>query len=346
LRVTRPGLSRLMLVAARAVAMAEMGAPIRKALLFGFKLAITCGCFWYLLRQINVGDLFREAANLNRLWFAPAIIVIMAQILLVALRWAWITDALEPQLPRTPRGAMVAITMIANFFAQILPNVMSDAIRIWMLSQIRTGWRRGLAGVVIDRGVGVGVLLAIGFVSLLNASAFTTLAGYRQTVLLIFGTLLVGGVGGLICARFYAPILGRHRITRWIAEFALASRQVLIESPEAVSIVVIGFVIHFLAIACIWSLGQAFSTSLGLIEAAVLFTVMVAIAIIPISISGWGLRELAVTAFLNAHGMPAQRALLFSICYGLTLVAAALPGAVVLIVYSPRKLRCPPVPMT
>lgn len=333
-------------MADRAVAMAEMGGTIRKALIFGFKLAITCGCFWYLLRQINVGDLVREAASLNCRWFAPAVIIIMAQIPLVALRWTWITDALEPRLPRAPLGAMVAITMIANFFAQILPNVMSDAIRIWLLSQLRSGWRRGLAGVVIDRGVGVGVLLAIGFVTLLNASAFTTLAGYRQTVLLIFGVLLVGGVGGLICARFYAPILGRHRLTNWMGGFVLASRQVLIDSSAAVSIVVIAFVIHFLNIACIWSVGQAFSMSLSLIEAAVLFTLMVAIAIIPISVSGWGLRELAVTAFLSAHGMPAQRALLFSICYGLTLVAAALPGAIVLMVYSPRKLQRPPVPTT
>jgi glycosyltransferase 2 family protein len=84
--------------------------------------------------------------------------------------------------------------------------------------------------------------------------------------------------------------------------------------------------------------------SLNLIEAAALLTLMVATAIIPISVSGWGLRELALTAFLNAHGMPPQRAPLFSICYGLTLVAAALPGAVVIMVYSPHKLQCPPVP--
>jgi glycosyltransferase 2 family protein len=331
-----------MLMIDRAIAIADMRGARRKVLVFAFKLMITAGCFWYLLRQINAGDLFREAANLHPRWFVPAVIAIMIQIPLLALRWSWITAALEPRLPPPPRGAMVAITMIANFFAQILPNVMSDGIRVWLLSQIRTGWRKGLAGVVIDRGVGVGVLLVIGFVTLLNASVFTTLAGYRQTVLLIFGALLVGAASGLICARFYAPLLGRYSFTKWIGDFVLASRQVLIESPAAVWIITIAFGIHLLTIACIWSLGQAFSISFSLIEAAALFTLMVAIAIIPISVNGWGLRELAVTAFLTAHGMPAQRALLFSICYGLTFVAAALPGAVVMMVYSPRKLQCPP----
>src|SRR3974390_922119 len=130
----------------------------------------------------------------------------MVQIPLLALRWAWITNALEPKLPPVPLGPMVAIAMIANFFAQILPNVMSDGVRIGMLSQVRTGWRKGLAGVAIDRGVGVGVLMAIGFMTLLNASVFTALAGHRQTVLLIFGALLFGAASGLICAPFYAPL--------------------------------------------------------------------------------------------------------------------------------------------
>lgn len=323
------------------VATAGMTGTIRKAVYFGAKLAITCGCFWYLLRQIDAGNLLREAASLDWQWFVPAVIVMMLQIPLLAMRWAKITDALEPELPRVPLGPMIAITMIANFFAQILPNVMSDGIRIWMLSQIRSSWRKGLVGVVIDRGVGIGALLAIGFVTLLDASTLDGLAGYRITALLIFGALLVSAAGALMSAPLYAPILGRYRLTKWIGDFVLASRQVLIESPAAVPIVGIACAIHLLNIAGIWNIGQAFSMSLGLVGAAELFTLMVAIAIIPISVNGWGLRELAVTAFLSAHGMPAQRALLFSICYGLTLLAAALPGAIVMLVYSPRRLQNP-----
>lgn len=70
-----------------------------------------------------------------------------------------------------------------------------------------------------------------------------------------------------------------------------------------------------------------------------LFTLILGIALIPVTVNGWGLRELAVTAFLNAHGVPSQRALLLSICFGMTLVAAALPGAFVLPFYSFRKVR-------
>jgi len=308
---------------------------IRKGLVFAAKLAITCGCFWYLFRQIKFDDFMGEAANLQARWLVLATVFMVVQPPLTGWRWAKITAALEPARPRPPLRAMLAITLIANFFNQLLPNVVSDALRIWMLTQIRAGWRMGLAGIVIDRAVGIGVLVVIGFVTLLNASAFTTLGGYRLTALAIFGALLLVGTAALFGARLYAPLLARWRATRWIGELGLASRQVLIESPGAVAIVGIAFVVHALSIAGIWSVGQAFSMSLGLVEAATLFTLMVAIGVIPVSVSGWGLREVAVTAFLNAHGVPAQRALLFSICFGLTLVVAALPGAVVLMVYSP-----------
>jgi uncharacterized membrane protein YbhN (UPF0104 family) len=312
---------------------------LRKVLVFGVKLAITCACFWYLFRQVNVGDLLREAKNLQIRWFLLAVAVIVLQIPLVGLRWTRITAALEPTRSPPPLGAMIAITLITNFLSQILPNVMSDAVRVWMLTRIRSGWRMGLAGIVIDRGMGIAALLAIGFVTLLNASAFTALGGYRQIALAVFGALLLSGIGGLICAPLYAPLLSRWRATRWIGELGLLSRQVLIESPAAGSIASIALVVHVLSIVSIWSIGQAFSMSLGVVGAAALFTLMVAVAIIPVSVSGWGLREVAVTAFLHAHGMPAQRALLFSICFGLTLLVAALPGAVVLMFYSPAGSR-------
>ena len=52
-------------------------------------------------------------------------------------------------------------------------------------------------------------------------------------------------------------------------------------------------------------------------DAAVLFTVMVGVQLVPISISGWGLRELAVISLLGNYGIAPGRALLLSVCFGL-----------------------------
>ena len=84
----------------------------------------------------------------------------------------------------------------------------------------------------------------------------------------------------------------------------------------------------------IWLLGQAQGLALPVFDAAVLFVVMIGIALVPISIGGWGLREIAVVAVMGDYGLAPERALLFSVCFGLVLVAGALPGALVWLLYS------------
>jgi hypothetical protein len=73
------------------------------------------------------------------------------------------------------------------------------------------------------------------------------------------------------------------------------------------------------------------------LDAALLFTFMVSIALIPVSIGGWGLRELAISSLLGAYGVPLEQALFFSVSFGLVLMLAALPGAVVWAFFSPAR---------
>jgi hypothetical protein len=104
--------------------------------------------------------------------------------------------------------------------------------------------------------------------------------------------------------------------------------------PKSPAIIAVGSLIHVLTIFLVWSLGRAQGLSLPLSDAAVLFTVMVGVTIVPISISGWGLRELAVVSLLGNFGVAPEKALLFSVCFGLTLAVGSLPGALCWLLYS------------
>jgi hypothetical protein len=83
--------------------------------------------------------------------------------------------------------------------------VVGEGIRAWMLTRFGCGWRAALTSVMIDRAVGVAVLIAFAFVILLLPSALTALSGYRDLMLLVFGASLV--VGAL--ALFSTPRLAR-----------------------------------------------------------------------------------------------------------------------------------------
>jgi glycosyltransferase 2 family protein len=60
--------------------------------------------------------------------------------------------------------------------------------------------------------------------------------------------------------------------------------------------------------------------SLSLSDCAVVFTMVMGVVLIPISIGGWGLREAAVVSLLSAHGVAREQALLFSLFLGLVFV--------------------------
>ena len=78
----------------------------------------------------------------------------MLQIPLVALRWYEILDALAARGARITRPAVLAVTAIGTFFAQFLPNVVGDGMRVWLIARLGCDWRNAVASVVIDRGVG------------------------------------------------------------------------------------------------------------------------------------------------------------------------------------------------
>src|SRR5262249_43076316 len=91
---------------------------------------------------------------------------------------------------------------------------------------------------------------------------------------------------------------------------------------------------HASTISVVWSVGRAQGLALPLPDAAGLFTVMIGVGFIPISIGGWGLRELAVVSLLASYGVAPRRTLLLSVCFGLALGFCSLPAALIWLVYA------------
>jgi glycosyltransferase 2 family protein len=309
------------------------GGGARKIAIFAAKLLVTVACFWYLSRQIDLSQVLPAVPLLDFRWVAFAILLVVMQIPLLGVRWCKVVDALTARNERLTQIVMIAIAAIGQFFAQLLPSVAGDGIRAWLLVRLGCDWRNAVLSVVIDRGIGAGLLVTLGFVILLLPAGLTALAEYRDVVLIMYSGLLVAGVLGLLFAPNVAPLLARWRYSRWLATLATDTRRVLF-GPRGPVILAIGCLVHALTIVIVWTLGRAQGLALPIFDAAVLFTVMVGVMLVPISISGWGLRELAVISLLGRYGVAPEKALLFSVCFGLTLAIGSLPGAVAWLSYS------------
>jgi uncharacterized membrane protein YbhN (UPF0104 family) len=308
------------------------GGGAKKVAIFAAKLLVTGACFWYVSRQIDWRQVLSAIPLLDFRWTALATLVAMLQIPLLGLRWHNIVDALTARDEQMTRVDMIAATAVGAFFAQVLPSVAGEGVRAWLLVRLGSDWRNAVTSAVIDRGVGVGLLIALGFVVLLLPSGLTALGGYRDVVLVVYGALILAGALGLLLAPKIVPFLARWRYSRWLATLAADVHRVLLGSKGPV-ILSIGCLIHALTIVIVWSVGRAQGLALPLPDAAVLFTVVIGVVLVPISIGGWGLRELAVISLLATYGVAPERALLFSVCFGLALAVGSLPGALVWLLY-------------
>ena len=158
---------------------------------------MTGACFWYISRQIDLSQAFSAMRWLDFRWAVLALLLVMFQIWPAGMRWWRVVDALGSRSARITPRIVIAATAIGMFVAQVLPSLAGDGVRAWLLVRLGGDWRNALTSVVIDRGIGVGLLVAMGFFILLLPSSLTALGGYRDLVLVIYGVLLLAGVCGL-----------------------------------------------------------------------------------------------------------------------------------------------------
>ncbi len=246
--------------------MFRTGPALGKAAAITLKILVTGFCFWYVARQINLAEFGRRAQTVDVAWASLAIVAVLAQIPFVTLRWCAIIDALSKDGQRVARGRALAITAIGIFFGQILFYAAGDAVRVAMLRRTGRDWGQSAVSVVLDRGIGVVVLAAFGFVILLFPSPLAALGGNRDVALEIFGFSLFAFVIGLIAAPRIASLLSRWRASLWLGKLVLATYKVLLRSRAGLSIVLFAAAVHVLTILSIWCIGQALGLSFSLLD--------------------------------------------------------------------------------
>jgi len=222
---------------------------------------------------------------------------------------------------------MSVAAAIGQFFGQILPVVAGDGVRVWFLVHFGNDWRNATISVVIDRCVGIGLLLAYTVAILLLPSSLGVFGADRGKIVFVLVVMIAVGILCLLLGPRIGRALTGWRQGRWIEKFFDSARMAVL-GPRGATILGVGCLIHALTIAAVWSLGRAQGLALSPADAAVLFAVMVGVALVPFTVGGWGLRELAMVSLFGNYGLTPERALVFSMYFGLASILASLPGAV------------------
>ncbi|MEM9787261.1 MAG: lysylphosphatidylglycerol synthase transmembrane domain-containing protein [Pseudomonadota bacterium] len=291
------------------------------------RVAITGGLILLLWQAADGPAILHSLTAADPRWIAAAITILMCQTMLSALRWKVTAAALGQTLPARHAVREYFMSQAVN---QSLPGgVIGDAARA-----VRARAEVGLA----ISGLAVGLERLAGQIAMFVALTFAFIITYFWQGGLDWPDRYAAALGLAIGLVSFAVLIcmliqGRTRLLtptakRWVALAvqALLSARVL---PAQIGLGVLITLCNLAAFGlCAWAIGQPLS--LGAVFAVVpliLFTML-----IPLTISGWGLREGSAAILLPIAGMSVADAVATSVLFGLVMLLAVIPGFVAMVV--------------
>lgn len=287
---------------------------------YAIKLGITGLLLFFILQQVNPRETWQQITSISPVILLTALILQTASNSVAACRWFLIMRRIGFVLPFS---FFLKSYFKGAFFNQGLPtSIGGDGLRI--LDCARNGSTEdAFFGVFIDRIIGLAGLLLLNIAAL---AANRSILPQKITVLLLAVLLLL--LAALISLYFLRKLhfLSRSRYLGYLTRLSERYFQVYSSWSSAGVQIILSVVTHLLAMSAFFLLGKGMGLEYPLSVYLVLVPPVVLLTILPISLAGWGIREGALVGFFLLIGADRARVVSFSLLYGLTALAASLPG--------------------
>ncbi|OOO23288.1 hypothetical protein BS627_11985 [Agrobacterium salinitolerans] len=252
--------------------------------------------------------------------------VLLLQPVLIGIRWRHVLIAYNM---RPPTGGLINITWVSVFANQFLPaGVGGDAIRIFYAQRSGVPINVSIASVVVDRLVALVALtiLLVGSVFYINGlvDRYITIS---LALALSSGLVIVY----LLARRLEQPLPQKFSERPLMVKIATGLRFMLtiLNSRTNCLIVLVNAVgVHLLSVLAFVIVARAIVIDQSTFTIVTVALALTFVQMIPVSIGGWGLREMASVGLFSAYGVDGGHAALASILLGVAYLIASLPGAV------------------
>ena len=303
-----------------------MQSRVKQAAFFSVKLLLSVAVLVYIARGLDLRQLRDHLVSVDPFLFGIALALIFLQTFVLNGRWELIMRALGVSLDWL---AGWRILMISLWFNQVLPSsVGGDAVRMWLLRQRGVQWSEAVKGVAADRFtalIGLIVLMVVGLPLLLSRVS-------NPAAILAIGGLTLAGVAGTVVLltldRLPKRLIALPAIASFV-RFGTLVRFLLLQSERRAPLFGSALLIHLVTATACYTLARGVGAQLSVLDAGILIPPVVLLTAVPISISGWGVREGAMVACLGLAGVPSEQALSVSLLLGAISVIIGVVGGVI-----------------
>jgi uncharacterized protein (TIRG00374 family) len=284
-----------------------------------FKWVISLGLLALVLAYVPLAEIGVELAKANFLMVAGGIGLLIVMRLVSAVRMRIITRRQGMTLSITE---ILKINFVTGFFGLFLPGyIAAGAMRWHMLSGKDRKRLEALTSVAFDRVNDMIVMLLIGGLSLATAAVETVPPGLPW--------ILGGALGALIV--LYLLLLNSRTthwsqrivvllgLTRWTWFYRLFTRLTVsmarfhsLSAGVRIRVWGLSLLFHVLGTLAFYLIASSLELNLSLLDVAWLRAVLSLLFMLPLSVSGIGVRETALVVLLAPFGISSAQAVAYS----------------------------------
>ena len=314
------------------------------------RILLSLALLWIATSGIDWHTLFNSEIRMQPWWFLAAGLTMLSAFICGGLRWGFLMRKVGFQ---GSLANFVALYFAGGLINQGLPSTLGgDSYRAITATHLNSSGkltkekelneelhhsadfghstpklRLSFSMVLVDRLLGLAGNNLLGGIGLILGGA--TLAtwgkdlGYAVTGIMIFAGLVIAIVlaWGPAC-NLLQKLLDRLQMTH-----ALPGIKLAFSWPMNVGQAVFAISIHFLTILTFLFCLKAYGVDAPIEALMIGLPALSLLLMLPISISGWGLREATLSSVLALWGVNPSITVLASISYGAITVLAVLPGA-------------------
>ncbi len=301
------------------------------------QIAVSAILLAFILRQVHWNEVWAALRRIDLGWLAVAWGLFLLGVVVRAMRWRVLLDALGVH---RPLRELTSWYFVGSFFNVILPTGFGgDAVRAAELSQ-DTG-RPGpvVNSVVVDRYLGIMVLLAMGLIAGILRPGTASPGIFAFTAALFIGGLLAAW---LLRRSWWASLARRENLlgkaVRMLRLPALAEAFAPYDRRSIGRGLAASLVFNLLQIG--WNVAIGWGLGLRLpLSVYFVFVPLTAVALLLPAFGGLGVRELSYVGLFAGAGVPQAIALALSLGIYIITVATGLVGGAIYLLGGIRRAR-------
>jgi uncharacterized membrane protein YbhN (UPF0104 family) len=303
--------------------MPEGVSVIRKLLIGSLRLFVTAGLLWALLAHADLSRSKELLDHVSLPLLAAGAMALLATSPFSALRWH-IVMAAETTSPGP--WTLLKIVLVGLFFNQVLPSgVGGDAVRAWRCHRLGVGVAAAIRSILLDRVSGYFVLVVLFAAGLPVLLHVLPGAHQRYGLILLLGVSLCGLIA-LFLIDYLPWRLLRFRLVAELAALSREGRRLFGRPVRSGAVLSLAAATVGLTIVAFMLVAGSLGVDLSFGSWVVIAPPVTLIQLVPVSLAGWGVRELGFVVVLAGFGVPAEAALAASLLFGLCMIVVGLPG--------------------